>query len=94
MNYFLQVVSDADAVGNLTNERALKRIQALYEGQGKGAELEAAKGTAWGLLNAVTEYVDHERRARSQDYRLDSAWFGQGASLKQRAMDHAMQLVS
>jgi phage/plasmid-like protein (TIGR03299 family) len=94
MNYFLQVVCDADADGNLTNERALKRIQALYEGQGKGSELEAAKGTAWGLLNAVTQFVDHEKRSRSQDYRLDSAWFGQGASLKQRALDHAMQLVS
>jgi hypothetical protein len=46
------------------------------------------------LLNAVTEFVDHERRARSQEYRLDSAWFGQGANLKQRALDQALQLVS
>ena len=58
------------------------------------AELTAAKGTAWGLLNAVTEFVDHERRARSQEYRLDSAWFGQGASLKQRALDQALQLAA
>lgn len=50
----------------------------MYEGHGRGAELAAAKGTAWGLLSAVTEFVDHERRARSQEYRLDSAWFGQG----------------
>lgn len=50
--------------------------------------------TAWGLLCAVTEFVDHERRARSQEYRLDSAWFGQGAALKQRALEHALQLVS
>jgi len=42
----------------------------------------------------VTEFVDHERRARSQEYRLDSAWFGQGANLKQRALDQALQLVS
>ena len=45
---------------------------------GKGAELASSQGTAWGLLNAVTQYVDHERRARSQDSRMDSAWFGQG----------------
>lgn len=50
--------------------------------------------TAWGLLNAVTEYVDHERRARSPEYRLDSAWFGQGAVIKQRALDTALKLVA
>ena len=78
----------------LTNERALKKVQELYEGKGRGAALTAAKGTAWGLLCAVTEFVDHERRARSQEYRLDSAWFGQGATVKQRALDAALQLVS
>ena len=96
MNFFLKVLcqpsEDDQAV--LTNERALKKVQALYDGQGRGAELTAAKGTAWGLLNAVTEFVDHERRARSQEYRLDSALFGQGASLKQRALDQALQLAA
>jgi phage/plasmid-like protein (TIGR03299 family) len=78
----------------VAQERALKRVQELYEGQGRGAELSSAKGTVWGLLNAVTEYVDHERRARSQEYRLDSAWFGHGAAVKQRALDQALDLVS
>lgn len=98
MNYFLKVICETPASSTepikLANERALKRVQALYEGQGRGAELEAAKGTAWGLLNAVTEYVDHERRARSNEYRMDSAWFGQGAVIKQRALDAALQLVA
>ncbi|WP_416242935.1 DUF932 domain-containing protein [Azospira sp. APE16] len=98
MNYFLKVICEAPASATeplkLANERALKRVQALYEGQGRGSELEAAKQTAWGLLNAVTEYVDHERRARSDEYRMDSAWFGQGAAIKQRALDAALQLVA
>ena len=98
MNYFLKVLcqtdSHVDPAQGLMNERALKKVQALYEGQGHGAELASAAGTAWGLLNAVTEFVDHERRARSQEYRLDSAWFGQGASLKQRALDYALQLAA
>ncbi len=98
MNYFLKVLCQtdghADAAAGLVNEWALKKVQAMYEGQGRGAELAAAKGTAWGLLCAVTEFVNHERRARSQEYRLDSAWFGQGAALKQRALEHALQLVS
>ena len=56
--------------------------------------MHASKDTAWGLLCAVTEFVDHEKQARSQDNRLDSAWFGQGAVIKQRALDHALQLVA
>ena len=98
MNYFLKVLCQTsehvDPALGLTNERALKKVQSLYEGHGKGAELASANGTAWGLLNAVTEFVDHERRARNQEYRLDSAWLGQGAVLKQKALDHALQLVA
>jgi phage/plasmid-like protein (TIGR03299 family) len=98
MNYFLRVICDSKPTGNdsggLINERALKKVQSLYEGAGKGSDLESAKGTAWGLLNAVTEYVDHERRARNVDNRLDSAWFGQGASIKQRALDQALLLAA
>lgn len=78
----------------LPNERALRKVQSLYEGQGRGSTLESAQGTAWGLLNAVTEYVDHERRARSTEYRMDSAWFGQGAVIKQRALQAALQLAA
>jgi phage/plasmid-like protein (TIGR03299 family) len=98
MNYFLKVLcqtdSQLDPSMGLTNERALKRVQALYEGQGHGSDLASADGTAWGLLNAVTEFVDHEKRARSQEFRTDSAWFGQGSNLKQRALDHALQLAA
>jgi phage/plasmid-like protein (TIGR03299 family) len=98
MNYFLRVLCDTQPVNAepvaLSNERALKKVQNLYDGQGRGAELDAAKGTAWGLLNAVTEYVDHEKRARSVEHRIDSAWFGQGATLKQRALEAALQLAA
>ena len=98
MNYFLKVLCQTDhqvdPAQGLMNERALKKVQAMYEGQGHGSELASAEGTAWGLLNAVTEFVDHEKRARSQEYRLDSAWFGQGASLKQRALDYALQMAA
>ncbi|MFZ3119990.1 MAG: DUF932 domain-containing protein [Variovorax sp.] len=97
-SFFLKVLCQTDghatSAAGLPNERAAKKVQALYEGGGRGADLAAAKGTAWGLLNAVTEFVDHERRARTQEYRLDSAWFGQGAVLKQRALGHALQLVA
>ncbi|AJY51527.1 DUF932 domain-containing protein [Halomonas sp. KO116] len=83
-----------DDPSKLPNYRALNKVQKLYHGEGRGAHLVTAKDTAWGLLNAVTEYVDHDKRARSNDTRMDSAWFGQGAQLKQEALDAALQLVS
>ena len=67
---------------------------ARYHGHDRHRELESANGTAWGLLSAVTEFVDHHKQARSNDNRLDSAWFGQGAQIKQRALDTALQLVA
>lgn len=98
MGFFMSVMCDTPINGalpeKLANERAMRKVQSLYEGRGRGAQLESAQGTAWGLLNAVTEYVDHERRARSTEYRLDSAWFGQGAALKQKALDAALLLVA
>lgn len=96
MNYFLRVFTDPEApsASGLSNERAIKKVQTLFDGQGHGAELVSAKGTAWGLLNAVTEYVDHLRRARSQDYRLDSAWFGHGATIKRKALEEAVKLAA
>ena len=98
LQYFLQVIcstdTDLDDRKQLPQHRALQKVQDLYQGLGRGAQLVSAQDTAWGLLNAVTEFVDHEKRARSTDYRLDSAWFGQGAVLKQKALDHAIQLVA
>lgn len=76
------------------NDRAIKVVQSLFDGKGKGALLASSAGTTWGLLNAVTEYVDHEKRARNHDYRLDSAWFGHGASIKQKALDSAVTMLN
>lgn len=98
LQYFLQVIcstdTDLEDRKQLPQHRALQKVQDLYQGQGRGARLVSAQDTAWGLLNAVTEFVDHEKRARSTDHRLDSAWFGQGAVLKQKALDHAIQLIA
>ncbi|MGA3954165.1 DUF932 domain-containing protein [Ralstonia nicotianae] len=76
-----------------TNDSAVNAVQELFAGRGMGADLASAAGTAWGLLNSVTEFVDHQRRARSDDNRRDSAWFGAGATLKQKAWDEALRLV-
>lgn len=58
----------------------------------QGQEVDTAKETLWGAVNAVTYYVDHIRATKSID-RIDSAWFGTGAALKERAWQRAMALI-
>ncbi|KQV46613.1 DUF932 domain-containing protein [Duganella sp. Root336D2] len=94
MIYLSRVFADerkADSGG--ASDRTMAKVMALFDGHGRGAELASSKGTAFGLLNAVTEFVDHERRARSADHRLDSAWFGQGLSVKEKALEQALIMI-
>jgi hypothetical protein len=54
-----------------------------------GAHLKSSKGTWWGAMNAVTFVVDH-KWGHDRDASLHNAWFGGRASLKQKAMDKAI----
>lgn len=69
--------------------RSIVRVLELFQGEGMGADMKGVKGTRWGLLNAVSEHVDHEM-GRSSDTRLDAAWFGRGAAIKKDAMEALM----
>jgi phage/plasmid-like protein (TIGR03299 family) len=57
-----------------------------------GQDLSSAKETLWGAVNAVTYYVDHVRSGSAGD-RLDSAWFGAGYALKEKAWSKASSLL-
>lgn len=76
------------------NSKSMSKAMEMFNGQGRGASLSSAKDTAYGLLCSMTEFIDHERRAMSIDHRLDSAWFGAGAMMKQRGLEQALRLVS
>lgn len=62
------------------------KILDLFNGSGMGAMNDGVFGTAWGLLNAVTEYADHHVRARTDQNRFVSSQWGAGADLKQKAL--------
>jgi len=66
--------------------KGYKRIIELFNGAAIGADIKGVAGTRWAALNAVTQLVDHER-GRSDNTRLESAWFGTGNALKQRALE-------
>jgi phage/plasmid-like protein (TIGR03299 family) len=74
-----------DVQSDVRSSAGYRTVMQLFEGAGRGSLLEGVRGTAWGLLNAVTEYADHASRAQSNDNRLDSAWFGRLADLKDDA---------
>ena len=59
-------------------------IVGLFEA-GKGQDLTAARGTAWGLYNALTEYVTHATTRRGGlAARAESLGMGSGAMLLER----------
>ncbi len=72
----------------------MSKVMTMFNGHGRGAELSSAKETAYGLLCCITEFADHERRAMSQDHRLDSAWFGAGAGLKQSGFNKPLRMIA
>ncbi len=67
------------------------RTLGYFQGQGIGAKLASAKGTGWGLVNAVTQEVDHFGSNRSA--RLNSAWFGPGAVRKESVVEAVFALA-
>lgn len=74
------------------------KLLELFEA-GKGNALPGVRGSLWAALNAVAEYVDHERRTRPRegesvvDSRFRSSLFGSGAALKACAWDRSLALL-
>ena len=73
--------------------RAFQSIMALFKGEALGHGLPEAKGSAWSLLNATTQYYDHVN-GRNADTRMSSAWFGTGNAIKSQARDWLMEVVA
>lgn len=63
-----------------------------------GADLDTCQvyghPTAYGVLQGVTNFVDFNARARSQDNRLHSSWFGKGREIKSLAFDSLMKVAA
>lgn len=73
--------------------RGLETILALFDGGGVGSTQKGAEGTAWGLVNAVTEYVDHYATAKTVSHRLNNAWWGNGDKTKVKAFTLAVETL-
>jgi phage/plasmid-like protein (TIGR03299 family) len=94
VEFFMELMgySDDSATDTIDRTYTVRKLLSTYETAPR-QELSSAKDTAWGLVNAVTYFADHSRRARSQDSRMDSSWFGASARLKERAFSQALALA-
>lgn len=79
-----------------TNRRAV--FTNLYH-TGRGTHLPGVKGTAYQALNALTEYVNHERPTRIKNdrsadvVRFEAISFGSGAELMTRGVKRLMDVI-
>lgn len=80
------------AADKARESRGFDKVMALFSGAAVGSQLDGVQGTAYGLLNAVTEYATHHVRARSDEHRFDSALWGAGDKLTQAAMTGLLAL--
>jgi phage/plasmid-like protein (TIGR03299 family) len=81
--------------GKALSNKARREHEAIFAllGSAPGQDLSSAKDTLWGAVNTVSYYTDHVRSGSAGD-RLDSAWFGAGYALKEKAWAKANVLVS
>jgi phage/plasmid-like protein (TIGR03299 family) len=98
IDFFLNVYHGITA-GGVTDEnrkatdKTIARLSRHFIA-GPGADLRSARGTVWGLLNAVTFDLDHACRAHSPENRFASAQFGRGETIKEKARELALALAA
>ena len=67
--------------------RIWQQVKPLIE-TGRGVNVPRVKGTLWGVYNAITEHVAWYR-GKSNETRLESTWWGQGATIVTKALELA-----
>lgn len=89
---------DAEEMDAGEREKALglrgpSLIMQLAQGEAQGSNFRGAHDTAWAWLNSVTQFIDHGRESKALDRKLDRAWWGSGARIKDAAFDMALALL-
>lgn len=92
---FVKIVFEPHNVNEQRNELALAKmeetIQRLFE-TGAGSDLASANGTYWGLYNAASEYLTHER-GKTDDTRMYSACFSSAAKMNAKSLKTALEMA-
>ena len=102
MNLLLSIMEPAAAAKLIKGEaielstkrkNQITSVFDLFQGRGMGSGLVSSAGTAWGMVNAVTQYIDHDA-GNNVNNRFRSGQFGPGAAMKADAFAQALKLVA
>jgi phage/plasmid-like protein (TIGR03299 family) len=79
-----------NVVAKLLNDQTresqrFQKIMDLFKGKALGYTMGGVQNTAYGLLNAITEYADHHTNARTDENRFISSQWGPSSNLKDQA---------
>lgn len=93
-HYFKTLYPDPDSASNTRAKNIREKLTSLFD-TGIGMDIPEIRHSSWAALNAVTEWVDHNRNSTTRlSRRVESAWFGSGAKLKARAWELALGMAS
>ncbi len=94
IEFFLELlgVTEDDAAEGKQLQN-VKKLLSFYE-SAPGSQYLTSKNTTWGLVNAVSYFTDHGRRAQNNGTRFNSAAFGEGAALKKQAFGKALKMAA
>lgn len=85
------VPDNPDAESNTRTENIRSQILQLHD---EVSDAAMHRGTLFGLVNAVSEYTDHDANQKDPSKQLRSIWFGgSGEQLKQRAFKLAESML-
>lgn len=79
--------SQSEKDGEEASKKAIaqrEKVEILFAGADTNT-MPGMKGTGWALYNAVAEYADHHKPAKSGTDTVHRMWFGSGEDLKLKA---------
>lgn len=77
--------------GSTRLKNIMEQVIELAEA-GRGNELPSVRNTLWTAYNGVSEWLGYQR-GNSQDNRLNSLWFGDGANINRHALEVAVEMA-
>lgn len=97
--YFAALYPDRPDTRNRRAQNVRKELFRLFE-EGRGQGIPEIRFSTWAAFNSLVEFTDYFRPTRGRtpkdraSRRLESAWFGSGASLKARAWTVALEMAA
>lgn len=92
---FFMTLCKKEDDGITFNELSARSIPAkMFETYTTDETTIPLRGTGWGLVNAVTRYLDHGGKEGNGQHRVDRVWLGGGRKTKEEAVQLALNMAA